>query len=323
MAVTYGKRLKFFRKIKIQMKIVAHCFAENASITPTKIGFEFNSYNGNILSIENKLTLQISKTLSSDELFPFLEKIASSNETVDIIEDKLEARLRPYKLVLTEAAQLFEGLFSLMYATIPPHFDTGRIYVNLYSQTDEEQKMLDEGTITRSGGYVLMPDKKNYKIDTSLYDLITPSLNHIPSFSFFSHALRSLNSNDNEVAFFLFFRILDGYFSFGAKDVKKELLKKETELSRFIPYEPKLINSLKNILTNMGLPSESEKDFKGLISDIVNIRHKLTHFSSAQAQAHHSATIKFELVTVNIYLYNCCFNLLREKISPHEPSFPT
>ena len=125
-----------------------------------------------------------------------------------------------------------------------------------------------------------------------------------------------MNSNDNEVAFFLFFRILDGYFSFGATAVKNELLKKETELSRFIPYDPKLINSLKNILTSMGLPSESEKDFKGLLSDIVLIRHKLTHFSSAQAQVHHSPTIKFELVTVNTYLYNCCFNLLREKISP-------
>lgn len=300
------------------MKIVAHCFAENASITPTRMDFEFKGYDANILSMDDKLTLQISKVMNSEELLPFSEKITSSTETIDIVEDKLEARLRPYKLILTDAAQLFEGLFSLMYATIPPHFDTGRIYVNLYSQTDEEQKMLDEGTITRGGGYVLMPDKKNYKIDNSLYDLITPSLNHIPSFSFFSHALRSLKSNDNEVAFFLFFRILDGYFSFGATAVKKELLKKETELSRFIPYEPKLINSLKNILTNMGLPSESETDFKGLISDIVLIRHKLTHFSSAQAQAHHSPTIKFELVTVNTYLYNCCFNLLREKISPQE-----
>lgn len=300
------------------MKIVAHCFAENASITPNKMNIKFKEYDANIFSIDNKLTLQISKVLKTEELQPFSEKITSLNATPDIIEDKLEARLRPYKIVLTEAAQLFEGLFSLMYATIPPHFDTGRIYVNLYSQTDEEQKALDDGTLSRGGGYVLMPDKKNYNIDNALYELIEPSLQHLPSFSFFSHALRSLNSNDNEVAFFLFFRILDGYFSYGATSVEKELLKKEAELSRFIPYETKLINALKNILTDMGLPSKSEKDFKGLISDIVLIRHKLTHFSSVQAQSHHSATIKFELLTVNTYLYYCCFNLLREKISPQE-----
>jgi hypothetical protein len=300
------------------MKIVAHCFADNASITPTKMGFEFKGYDANIFSMDDKLILQISKVISSDELLPFSEKINSSTETIEIVEDKFEVRLRPYKLVLTEAAQLFEGLFSLMYATIPPHFDTGRINLNLYSQTEVEQKMLDEGTIARGGGYVIMPEKKNYKIDNSIYDLIAPSIKHIPSFSFFSHALRSLKSNDNEVAFFLFFRILDGYFSFGATAVKKEFLKKETQLSRFIPYEPKLINSLKNILTSIGLPSESEKDFKGLLSDIVLVRHKLTHFSSAQSQTHHSPTIKFELVTVNAYLYSCCFNLLREKITPQE-----
>lgn len=300
------------------MKIVAHCFAENASITPSKIDFKFKEYDANILSIDNKLTLQISKVITTEELQPFSEKITSLNATPDIIEDKLEARLRPYKIVLTEAAQLFEGLLSLMYATIPPHFDTRRIYVNLYSQTEEERQALEDGTISRGGGYVLMPDKQNYNFDNALYELIEPSLQHLPSFSFFSHALRSLNSNDNEVAFFLFFRILDGYFAYGATSVEKEFLKKEAELSRFIPYEPKLINALKNILSDMGLPSKSDKDFKGLISDIVLVRHKLTHFSSTKAHSHHSATIKFELLTVNTYLYNCCFNLLREKISPQE-----
>ena len=64
----------------------------------------------------------------------------------------------------------------------------------------------------------------------------------------------------------------------------------------------------------MGLPSKSETDFKGLIKDIVLIRHKLTHFSSIKVKSHHSSNIKFELLTVNGYLYNCCFNLLREKI---------
>lgn len=297
------------------MKVVAHCFADNASITPNRIDFEFKKYSATIFYLEDKLTLQISKTLSANELQPFFEKILSSNDSQDIVEDKLELRLRPYKLVLTEAAQLWEGLFSLFYPTIPPHFDTGRIYVNLYSETDDEQRMLDEGTITRGGGYLLTSEKRKYQIDNSIFNFIAPSLNHLPAFSFFSHALRSLKSNDNEVAFFLFFRILDGYFSFGAKDVEKELLKKETELSKFIPYKAKLIISLKNILAEMGLSSKSETDFKGLIKDLVLVRHKLTHFSSTKAQTHHSPNIKFELLTVNGYLYNCCFNLLREKIT--------
>ena len=209
------------------MKVVAHCFAENASITPTRLEFQIKDYKASMFYLDEKLTLQISKTLSYDELQPFYEKITSFSGSQDLIEDKLELRLRPYKLILTEAAQLWEGLFSLFYSNIPPHFDTGRIYVNLNSETDDEQKILDEGLITRGGGYVLMSDKRSYLIDNSIFNFIAPSLNHLQAFSFFSHALRSLKSNDNEVAFFLFFRILDGYFSFGAKDVEKELLKKK------------------------------------------------------------------------------------------------
>jgi hypothetical protein len=300
------------------MKIVAHCFAQDASISPTKIEFPFKEYNATIFTTESKLTLQVSKILTLDEIGPFVEKVIRPGETHKVIEEKLESRLRPYKLVLTEAAQLFEGLLSLMYASIPPHFDTGRIYVNLYSETEDERQKLDEGTISRGGGYVMMSDKRNYQIDNTIFDLIATSLNHLPAFSFFSHALRSLKSNDNEVAFFLFFRILDGYFSFGAKDVEKEFIKKEAELSKFIPYELKLINSLKAILKEMDLTSKSENDFQGLIKDLVHIRHKLTHFSSKKSHAHHSPNIKFELLTVNTYLYKCCFNLLREKIASEE-----
>lgn len=296
------------------MKVVAHCFAENASITPNKIDFVFKDYNATIFCTENELTLQISKVITAEELLPFSKQITRSTANVETIEEELEARLRPYKLILTEAAQLFEGLFSLMYASIPPHFDTARIYVNLYSETDEEQNMLTEGTITRGAGYFLMPDKNNYKIDDAIFDLITPSLNHLPAFSFFSHALRSLKSNDNEVAFFLFFRIIDGYFADGAKDVEKAFLKKATQLQKFIPYEPKLINSLKTILTEMGVPSKSELDYEGLIKDIVLVRHKLTHFSSSNSKTHHSPIIKFEILTINTYLYYCCFDLLRDKL---------
>ena len=138
--------------------------------------------------------------------------------------------------------------------------------------------MLNNGSITRSAGYASLPDKKSYKIDDSIFELIVPSINHLPAFSFFSQALKSLQSNDNEIAFFLFFRIIDGYFSYGASDVEKALLKKEQELKDLIPYEQKLITSLITILTEMGLPTKSQDNYAGLIIDIVRLRHKLTHF---------------------------------------------
>jgi hypothetical protein len=297
------------------MKIVAHCFADNSSISPSPLKIDFKGFNVSLFPVDQNLTLQASKILSEEELVQFSKKVSHDTENVETAEDQLEEKLRPYKIILTEVAQLFEGLFALMYNSVPPHFDTSKTFVNLYAETEAERTFLDGGSVTRGAGYVIMPDRKYYNIDNSLFDLIAPSINHLPAFSFYSQALKSLNNNDNEIAFFLFFRIIDGYFSFGAKDVRKELLKKETELKNYVPYEPKLINSLSAILTEMGLPTESKNNFKGLIADIVNVRHKLTHFSSTKAKAHHTASIKLELATVNSYLCQCCFNLLRNKIA--------
>jgi hypothetical protein len=298
------------------MKVVAHCFADNSSIIPSPFETKYKGFDVSLFSLEKNLTLQVSKILTEDELSKFSKKIIHGPADIEDVQDQFEAKLRPYKIVLTEVAQMFEGLLALMYNTVPPHFDTAKIWVNLHYETESERALLEDGSIMRGAGYVSMPEGKRFQIDKSLVDLITPSINHLPAFSFFSQAVKSLNSNDNEVAFFLFFRILDGYFSYGAKDVRKELLKKESELKYYIPYETKLINSLATILTEMGLPTESKNDYKGLIADIVNVRHKLTHFSSTKASAHHTASIKLELLTVNSYLYECCFNLLRDKMSP-------
>jgi hypothetical protein len=297
------------------MKVVAHCFAENASITPYKFEFKFGDYNARLSSVEEKLTLQISKIMSPEDLLAFSKSIFDSPADSNTVRDILEQRLKPYKLVLTDAAQLWEGLFSLFYATVPPHFDTGRIQVNLNAENEIEQKQLDEGAIIRGGGYILMPENKNYRLDESLVGWIAPSLNHLPAFSFFSQALRSLKNNDHEVAFFLFFRILDGYFANGAKKVKSEFLQRAAELNKFLISDERLVSSLKKIMAEMKLTSTAEIDFIGVISDIVLIRHKLTHFSSTKQQFHHSARIRFELSIVNEYFYTCCFNLLRNKLS--------
>lgn len=292
------------------MTITIHCFAMDSIISPHQINFEYKGYNATIITTGGDLALQISKTLTSNELSMF----KTYNDIEENSKDKLELILRPYKLIITEVAQLIEGIFSITYKNTPPNFETHRININLYPETNQEGIDLDNGNLLRGAGYVANQREKKYILDNSINDLIEPSINHIPALSFFSNAVRSLDNNDHEVAFFLFFRIIDGYFSYGATKVEKELLKKEFELIKLIPYEENLINSARKILESMSIPSKSQKNFRGLITDIVMIRHKLTHYSSIKPQSHHNSTIKLELSTINKYLYSCCFNLLREKI---------
>ena len=293
------------------MKIQAHCFAENSSITPNSFKFKYKEYDVQLFSIEERLSLQLIKIATLQEI----ENLKRDKESDGLFGDQLESKMLPYKIALTEVAQLLEGLFSLMYFSVPPKFNTNTININLYSETEDEQKYLDDDTIPRFFGNVSMPTRKPpYQIHDSHIELIEPSLNHIPAFSFFSQATRSLENNDNEIAFFLYFRIIDGYFSDGASAVETALIKKAEELKKYIPYEDNLKNSSNIILSELGLSSKSALNYEGLISDIVLIRHKLTHFSSTNSKRHHSPKITFELFTLNSYLHQCCFNLLRDKV---------
>jgi len=291
------------------MKITAHCFAENVNITPNSFLFKYKGYDVKILSFEKQLLLQLSKIADDQDK----ENIKRS------IGDNLEIKMMPYKLILTEVAQVLEGLFAILYSSdsIPPKFDTSRINVNIVTETKEEKKLIADGIIYPSFGNVgKSPDtSSNYTMDDSIIPLIESSINHLPAFSFFAQATRSLHNNENEIAFFLFFRIIDGYFSDGAKDVEKALIKKAKDLETFLPYDEDLKKSTKSILTEMQGTSKSENNYNGFISDMVLIRHKLTHFSSTNAKKHHSAKIIFELMTLNIYLHHACALILRNKIN--------
>ncbi len=130
------------------MKIVAHCFADNSSITPNPLNIHFKGFNVSLFPFEQNLTLQASKILSEEEQLSFSKKIAYDTENVETVKDQLEGKLRPYKIILTEVAQLFEGLFALMYNSVPPHFDTSKTFINLYTETESERTMLEDGSIT-------------------------------------------------------------------------------------------------------------------------------------------------------------------------------
>jgi hypothetical protein len=132
--------------------------------------------------------------------------------------------------------------------------------------------------------------------------------------SFLAQGARSLEQKDQEVAFFLFFRIIEGYFSDGTKDIEAALLSKADELKKYIKYGPDTTSAVENILKTLGLKSKAKDGFEGFISDIVLIRHKLTHFSVTNQERHHRAAINYDLEVLNHFLRISCTLTLRDKI---------
>lgn len=290
------------------MKLTIHCFAYGVKIEPSVINFPFRD---TLLSISfhekdknGELTLQLSKKILPEE-------VSIEGEIRDEKGLFIEKRSRPYKELITEAAQLVEGLFSVFYLATPPKFDTERIVVNVIAESKEETEMIKSGKVTGGFGAVFSdPIKNSYNISDEVISAAPKAIDHLAALSFLAQAIRSQHQNDQEVAFFLYFRIIDGYFSDGASDVEKALISKAHKLIKYIKYEDEIKKATKAILASLKLKSKSEINFQGLISDIVLIRHKLTHFSQSNAESHHRVGMKFDLNIVNFYLRKSCVIVL-------------
>ena len=223
--------------------------------------------------------------------------------------------MQPYKASLTEAAQLIEGLFSIYYNAAPPKFETDRIIANVLPETPEEEDLIKSGQVTAGFGNIMQPISNiEYALKDNLIDVSKEAIKHLPALSFLAQAIRSQESNDQEVSFFLYFRIIEGYFSDGANDVERALLKNAADISKYINYNQETIGATEAILKQLNFSAKSLINFEGLISDIVLIRHKLTHFSKTNAERHSRTSIKFDLNILNFHLKIACIKLLLDQI---------
>ncbi len=295
------------------MQVSFHCFSSNKVKTnPSSFSFPFK---GMLLSVspDNRdgnegLTLQLSRKVTVEEL-------SIEGEIQDDQGVFIEKRMRPFKEAMTEAAQLVEGLLSILYYTVPPKFDTDKIVVNVLTESKEEEDLKKNGKITGGFGTVFTEQPGYlYEITDKFTSVVNSALDHLPALSFLAQGIRSQNQNEQEIAFFLYFRVIDGYFSDGVTRVENALLAKANELSKCLDYDDNIKSSTKNILTILKLPSKCNINFEGLISDITLIRHKLTHFSKTHADKHHRAEIGFDLNKLNFYLRKACIIKLHKEI---------
>lgn len=297
------------------MKVSVHCFAYNARMQPSSIRFvykdmEVSLSEGKSRDGKDKYDLTLDVTLPID-----IETIRVRPEEHDPEGKWLEQRLRPYKEIMEEVSHLVEGILALKYLSAAPKFETEKIVVNVIPETPEDRKLFENNEVSQGFGNVYTdPRLPLFTEAHKITEYVSGAEGHIPALSFLAQATRSFAENNHEVAFFLFFRIVEGYFSDGSKDLERALLDKQEYLKKYIPYEDKLKSSLKTILEGLRLLSKSHINYSGLISDLVLIRHKLTHFSETNSTRHYQPSILFELDTVNRYMRITCMKILADRI---------
>ena len=293
------------------MNVSAHCFARGVTIESLPIHFQLD---GDDISIDAHNTAG-EEGLVLEVLRRNIDVKELARPPQDDDGHYIEKQMRPYKERLLKVAQLMEGYLSIMYIAPPPKFDFDKIVVNVHAQTDEEREKIRTGEFTGGFGNIFKtPQVPVYKWSDKITPSIPKATQHLPALSFLAQALRSQERGDQEIAFFLYFRIIDGYFSDGVSDIEKRLLEKANELQKYILYNDTVKKSAVAILVSLRLTSKCEENFEGLIKDIVLVRHKLTHFSETNSSRHHSASIVFDLNILNRCLQRACVLVLRDRI---------
>lgn len=312
------------------MRLEAHCFLKNATINNLPISFEFDRYKVEIshTSIpsekkEKGLLLEIIRKVN-------IEEIKTDRETMEKekMPEASKKILEESRKDLNEIAVLLEGLFSVTYAhrvgnkkielVASPPFETETVVVNIVGENSEENELLRSGKVIQGCGDIYYEKKPIQYVwsDKTLNYLQAGYLN-LPFLSFFSQGLRSSHRGETEVAFFLFFKIIEGYFGNGSKDIEKALIKNKTKLQKHLKTDPFFLEALHGVLKNLSLPSKatSVTDVEGIIKDLVLLRHKLLHFSKSEPNRYYYSQLKFNLKKVVKKLSFVCCSVLREELN--------
>ena len=293
------------------MRAIIHCYAYDVKIDLTKVEFEFDEFHVSLENFKHEekegVMLEIScKVESKSFLIPEEER--------DPLGNFIRVRLQPFKSKLNHSAAIVEGLFAIKYNSKPPKFITNKALVNFEPETPEDEELIKVNGGAGFGDIMSPLLRPIYSLPDNFFSNINKISPHAPSFSFLSQAIHSQENDEEEVAFTLYFRILEGYLSDGSTKIEKALQKNKVEMEKYFPYFKEIDEDICSVLTLLNLFSRQNHTYSDFIFNLVLLRHKIVHFSAKNAETHYSPTTKFKLEIINRYLRLNCIRLLNDKI---------
>ncbi len=296
------------------MILQIHCYIERTKIDPLPKNFTFEDFlveinNTNVAGI-NGLELRAKKSIDSDEFI--------SHE--DDREQFTRKILSKYRAELQRMTLYLEGLLSVYFPQNPIDFDISHVMVNVSPETDSEKMLFEDknNKVIWGAGDVHVNNPPGYIYPWSdvLQQKLEDSSDYLPSLSFFSQALKAESRHEQEVAFFLLFRIIEGYYGDGTPKIEEALKARSVEIEKYLPTNPLIQASLKNILIGkLRLPSKSQSgNINDLISDLVLLRHKMVHFNQATKDRYFNVAIKPDLAVINRALIFACIKVIRKEL---------
>ena len=241
---------------------------------------------------------------------------------------KVGEHLDKYRGIMYEIAGTIEGLVSISAIKPFPPFGVQQVMVGLTPDTPADKELIDNELISYTFGDVgVQRDKQNIVvggIDQMLAPVAKAS-ERLSALAIYMAGVRAQERIEMDIAFTSFFRVVEGYMGDGTRKVERALHKKEVEVTALLRFHPEALVALHKVLKSLSLPitSKDHNDGKGIISDIVLLRHKLMHYNLKNQTHHFYSSLRTDLKPIVQQLHRVAFFLIREDIEPpKEPAEP-
>lgn len=221
---------------------------------------------------------------------------------------------------LNEVATLIEGLISMASAKPFPAFFIEHVQVRLNAESEEEQRLIDEGKVHHTFGDIGKSHDKSIGVVEQADEIFKDSAKaaeRLSALSIYTLAARAQERFELEIAYTNFFRIIEGYFGDGSSRLEDSLLARADEIMELVKPDDVFLKGLKSILSHLSLPSKatSVTDNKNIVSDLVLLRHKLAHYNLTNQDRHFYSSMRVDLKAVNHSLHYAALMLLRKDLS--------
>ncbi len=232
---------------------------------------------------------------------------------------KIGELLDKYRGELNEVATLIEGLISVMTIKPFPAFLIGHVNVRLNPENEEDSRLIKEEKVHHTFGDVGRSRDSSLitvgGID-SILEYAPKAEERLSALSIYTLASRAEERLELEIAYANFFRIIEGYFGDGTKNIENSLQDNAGGIVKLLRPNEDFLNGLQAILAHLKLPSHAKSlsAEKEIISDLVLLRHKLMHYNLTHHNRHFYSTMRIDLKKIITNLHRAAFFLLRNDI---------
>lgn len=294
------------------MKLQMHAYLDGKYKLEKPVSFTLKDYivvlNNNKFDEENVVGLSVTRDIEFEELNiggPRSEKV-------------IRNKIAYFENEFREVSTLVEAYLMITFNHVIGRFNLDEITINIISANKEEKDELWKEIYFQGGGGIhvinkpglLFPELK----EKDIHKILKLSKN-IPVLALFSEGRRQHYAKNNEIAFGLFFKVIEGVFLENTKNREKQFIQKKLEIEKFLPFYQSLYDALIKLLTvNLKLKITHRKDsYEDMLVLLVRLRDQLAHFNQDRSQHYFDFSMGSDLNIVNSFMINAILRIIYDK----------